>query len=94
MSANTPDKRNKKDVVQPPLVCLSDRVGSLVHGFDAPEHKASVRQMFREVKGMEKVIDAAKCIRHWHDSGDDAEHVFKLWEALHDLEVLQNPPHQ
>lgn len=34
-----------------------------------------------------KVVTAARCIRHWHDSGSDgmvvsAEHVRALWEAL------------
>jgi hypothetical protein len=45
-----------------------------------------------ELQKMEAVIDAAKCIRHWHDREPDgmivsAEHVRKLWAALHDLEA-------
>ena len=36
---------------------------------------------------LEKVAEAAKCIRHWHDSGEDgmvvsASHVRDLWAAL------------
>ncbi|MBA1445851.1 MAG: hypothetical protein M3H12_18680 [Chromatiales bacterium] len=36
-----------------------------------------------------KVVDASRCIRHWHDSGDDGmvvstEHVQLLWDALPD----------
>lgn len=42
------------------LVRLSDRVGSLIHGFDAPEHRESVRQLRREVKAMEIQLEAAK----------------------------------
>ena len=34
----------------------------------------------------ERVIDAARCIRHWHDSGDgmvvSADKVRALWDAL------------
>ena len=38
------------------------------------------------------VIAAARCIRHWHDREPDgmvvsAEHVRKLWDALHTLEA-------
>jgi len=33
-----------------------------------------------------RVVEASRCIRHWHDHGEgmvvSAEHVFKLWEAL------------
>ena len=34
-----------------------------------------------------ELVEAAECIRHWHDSGNEgmvvsAEHVRKLWEAL------------
>lgn len=43
---------------------------------------------FRVLPHVVKVLEAATCIRHWHDScGDEGmvvskEHVFKLWEAL------------
>ena len=42
------------------LVRLSDRVGSLIHGFDAPEHRESVRQLRREVRALEIQLEAAK----------------------------------
>lgn len=42
------------------LVRLSDRVGSLIHGFDAPEHRESVRRLSREVRAMENQLEAAK----------------------------------
>jgi hypothetical protein len=42
---------------------------------------------------IQAVIDAAKCIRHWHDAMKDssgmvvsADAVRDLWSALHDLE--------
>ena len=41
------------------LVRLSDRVGSLIHGFDAPEHRESVRQLRREVQAMEIQLEQA-----------------------------------
>lgn len=39
----------------------------------------------------EKLKEAASCIRHWHDSGDDgmvvsAEHVRKLWAVLEEIQ--------
>lgn len=50
-----------------------------------------------ELQKMEAVIEAAKCIRHWHDRDGggmvvSAEHVRKLWAALHDLEPYQSTP--
>ena len=40
------------------------------------------------------VIEAARCIRHWHDGSDggmtvSGHHVRKLWEALAKLDKLQ-----
>lgn len=42
------------------LVRLSDRVGRLIHGFDAPEHREAVRQLRREVRAMEIQLEAAR----------------------------------
>lgn len=44
-------------------------------------------QLKEENEHLRKVKDAAACIQHWHDSGEDgmvvsAEHVRKLWAAL------------
>jgi predicted RNase H-like nuclease (RuvC/YqgF family) len=41
----------------------------------------------KEIERLRLVLDAASCIKHWHDSGEDgmvvsAEHVRKLWSAL------------
>lgn len=46
----------------------------------------------RELEKMRKIIDAARCIRHWHDREPDgmvvsAEHVRLLWAALADLDA-------
>lgn len=50
---------------------------------------------FIERTGLEvtaaRVIEAARCIRHWHDTGKDgmvvsAEHVRKLWDALSEFD--------
>ena len=40
------------------------------------------------------LVEAAECIRHWHDSGKNgmvvsAEHVHKLWEALANMEKVK-----
>jgi hypothetical protein len=45
-----------------------------------------------ELRKMEAVVEAAKCIRHWHDREGggmvvSSEHVRQLWAALHDLEA-------
>lgn len=45
-----------------------------------------------ELRKMEAVVEAAKRIRHWHDRDGggmvvSAEHVRKLWAALHDFEA-------
>lgn len=55
--------------------------------------------MNREVQmnAYRKVVDAARRIRHWHDSGADgmvvsAEHVRLLWEALDALDKLEAAP--
>lgn len=45
-----------------------------------------------QIELMGEVVEAAKCVRHWHDSGKDGmvvskKHVFKLWEALNNLEA-------
>lgn len=39
----------------------------------------------------EAIVNAAQCIRHWHDAGEDgmvvsSEHVRKLWQTLADYE--------
>ena len=48
-----------------------------------------ITELEAENERLRKVMDAASCIRHWHDSGKDgmvvsAEHVRKLWSALDD----------
>lgn len=49
--------------------------------------REAIKEAHALMKAMEAVVDAAKCIRHWHDAGTDGMivsrwHVFKLWEAL------------
>ena len=49
--------------------------------------REAIKEAHALLKAMEAVVDAAKCIRHWHDAGTDGMivsrgHVFKLWEAL------------
>ena len=50
----------------------------------------------KELELMKAVIDAAKCIRHWHDAMNDssgmivsADAVRDLWEKLSDLDEYQ-----
>lgn len=57
-----------------------------------PMYQRCVILTSTKLQKMEAVIEAAKCIRHWHDREPDgmvvsAEHVLKLWAALHDLEA-------
>jgi hypothetical protein len=49
----------------------------------------------KRIYDMEKVVEAARCIRHWHDNGTDGmvvsrSHVFALWEALKNLDEPPN----
>lgn len=49
----------------------------------------------REGNRMKLVVDAARCIRHWHDRENggmvvSGEHVMALWQALHDLDEASN----
>ena len=48
-----------------------------------------------QIEQMQQVVKAARCIRHWHDSGKDgmvvsASHVRALWQALDDLDRAHN----
>jgi malate synthase len=65
---------------------------TLIAAKSLPMYERCVIVTAAELQKMEDVIDAAKCIRHWHDREPDgmivsAEHVRKLWAALHDLEA-------
>jgi hypothetical protein len=47
----------------------------------------------REIEAMRAVIDAARCIRHWHDSSNNGmvvsgEHVRALWQSLSDYDEI------
>lgn len=49
----------------------------------------------KRIYDMGKVVEAARCIRHWHDTGADgmvvsASHVFALWAALDKLDESPN----
>ena len=51
-----------------------------------PRHDDDIR-LAAFIDRAERIEDAAKCIRHWHDTADggmivSGEHVRKLWEAL------------
>ena len=52
--------------------------------------KAEHRAANSEIERLQKVVEAARCICHWHDSANggmvvSGEHVRALWQALHDL---------
>jgi hypothetical protein len=47
----------------------------------------------REIETMRAVIDAARCIRHWHDASNggmvvSGDHVRALWQALADYDEI------
>ena len=53
----------------------------------APETRPSEVRSDALFSAAMRVVDASRCIRHWHDAHNDgmvvsAEHVYKLWEAL------------
>lgn len=53
------------------------------------------KDYLEEIERLRTVVEAARCIRHWHDSGNDGmvvsgEHVRALWQALHDLDKVPN----
>jgi hypothetical protein len=65
---------------------------TLISAKSLPMYKRCVIVTAAELQKIEAVIEAAKCIRHWHDREPDgmivsAEHVRQLWSALHDLEA-------
>ena len=65
---------------------------TLISAKSLPMYQRCVIVTAAELQKMESVIEAAKRIRHWHDLEPDgmivsAEHVRKLWAALHDLEA-------
>ena len=79
---------------------LVQRLRKFLRQLDAHQRKRESATLLikaaTELQKMEAVIEAAKCIRHWHDRKPDgmivsAEHVRKLWAALHDLEANVNP---
>lgn len=57
--------------------------------------KAEHHSANTEIERLQRVVEAARCIRHWHDSDNDGmvvsgEHVRVLWQALHDLDSVPN----
>lgn len=53
-----------------------------------------VENLKADMERMRSVIEAAKCIRHWHDSGKDGmivsrDKVFKLWDELKNLDEIE-----
>jgi len=63
-----------------------------------PMHRQCAILPIGELRKMEAVVEAAKCIRHWHDRDGggmvvSSEHVRKLWAALHDLEANAEHTH-
>jgi hypothetical protein len=54
-----------------------------------------VTKLERERDAMKQVVDAARCIRHWHDREPDgmvvsADKVRSLWTALHNLDSVKS----
>jgi malate synthase len=65
---------------------------TLIAAKSLPMYERCVIVTAAELQKMEAVIEAARCICHWHDRENggmvvSAEHVRKLWAALHDLEA-------
>ena len=63
-----------------------------------PMHRQCAILPIGELRKMEAVVEAAKCIRHWHDRDGggmvvSSEHARKLWAALHDLKADAEPIH-
>lgn len=47
----------------------------------------------RELQALRKVLEAARCIRHWHCSGDagmvvSKPHVFALWDVIEEHDAI------
>lgn len=56
-----------------------------------PTGKLMQDELVERCRRMSDVIDAARCIRHWHDRGPDGmvvskSHVFALWQTLNELD--------
>ena len=71
---------------------VSVGVGQHCAAVGDPTGKLMQDELVDRCRRMSAVIDAARCIRHWHDREGggmvvSAEHVRKLWAALHDLEA-------
>lgn len=61
-----------------------------------PNGKLMQDELVERCRRMSAVIDAARCVRHWHDREPDGmvvskSHVFALWEALNELDRLNDP---
>lgn len=56
-----------------------------------PTAKLMQDELVERCRRMSAVIDAARCIRHWHDREPDGmvvskSHVFALWQTLNELD--------
>lgn len=56
-----------------------------------PTGKLMQDELVERCRRMSDVIDAARCIRHWHDREPDGmvvskSHVFALWQTLNELD--------
>lgn len=93
----------KPDVVaaaEPPLECVvGQRIKRYLRQLAPHQNEREGPQLLREalaeIEGALTVVEAARCIRHWHDSDNDGmvvsgEHVRALWQALHDLDEVPN----
>lgn len=65
-----------------------------------PTAKLMQDELVERCRRMSAVIDAARCIRHWHDREPDGmvvskSHVFALWQTLNELDKPKSDyPHQ
>lgn len=56
-----------------------------------------LRAAREKIAASSSVIEAARCIRHWHDSEPggmvvSGAHAFALWEAIDEYDTLPEPP--
>lgn len=75
----------------------SEMLDGLKQFVDAVEHdRKAVADLQARLSQAEKVIEASRCIRHWHDAMSDgsgmvvsAEAVHKLWNELESYDKLK-----
>ena len=67
--------------------------GDVLHSWAADAQK-EIQRLRAELAACSAVIEAARCIRHWHDAPNEGmvvsgSHVRELWKALNNYDAAR-----